>query len=165
MVMLLVFFTTGRWPVHKRLQRSQRVGKHSTSLMALSVTYSQNFSRAGIQLLQKCKFFHFPDIDSSTLISDFLFEMVFVNQYVLYSNWQLIVPTLLELEGIFEGQIGLAQRCAKAIHFRCYFRSPIRHSLYFLQTSIRALQIPFTTSTRFLAALHNSQFSFSNTGE
>lgn len=165
MLMLLVFFTTGRWPLHKRLQRSQRVGKHSTSLMALSVTYSRTFAQAGIQLLQKCKFFHFPDIDSSTVVSDFLFEMVFVNRYVLYSNWQLIVPTLLELEGIFEGQIGLAQRCAKSIFFRCYFRAPLRHSLYFVQTTVRALQIPFTTSTRFLASLGNSRVNFANFGE
>lgn len=163
--MLLVFFTTGRWPTHKRLQRSQRVGKHSTSLMALSVTYSTTFAYAGLQLLQKCKFFHFPDIDSSTVISDFLFEMIFVNRCVLYSNWQLIVPTLLELEGIFEGQIGLAQRCAKSIFFRCYFRTPLRHSLYFAQTTIRALQVPFTTSTRFLASLGNSRVNFANIRE
>lgn len=159
-LMLLAFFTTGQWPIHRRLQRAQHVGRNSTSLIAVSITYGDNFSRRGLQLLQKCKFFHFPDIDSSTVASDFIFDTIFVNRYVLYANWQLILPTLLELEGVFEGQIGLAQRCAKSIFFRCYFRVPHKQSPYFLQTAIRALQLPFVASARFFTALSNSGIDF-----
>lgn len=84
--MLVCFFSTGRWPTHHRLRRSARGGYYTIALAGLSVTYSHTFVRAGLQLLQKCKFFHFPVIDSYTFASDFLFEVVFANPRVLYSS-------------------------------------------------------------------------------
>lgn len=158
--MLVCFFATGRWPTHQRLRRSTRGGYYTIALAGLSVTYSKTFARAGLQLLQKCKFFHFPIIDSYTFASDFLFEMVFANPRVLYSSWKLILPTFLELEEVFPEKPALINEFVAEVGFRCYFKAPQGQSLYALQTAVRALQVPLVNSRRFRASLINARCGF-----
>ena len=160
MLLLIGFVSTGQWPIHRRIKRKGRGGVSTATLVACSLTYGRTFSTTGLRVLHKCKFFHFPVIDSGTVISDFLFEMVFVDRSVVFADWSLIVPTILELEGILDGNLAYAQKCAKAVSFRCYFRGHADFSLYYLQSAVRALQVPLIVSTRFEDSLNNAQISF-----
>ena len=160
MVALLVFLCTGRWPVHGCVSRKEHGGPQSASLLAFSVTFGSNFNSLGLRVLSRCKARYFPLIDSGSAAADFLFEMLFVNRTTVMSNWGLVVSTFSELEDILEGQLSVVQQCSKGVFFKCYFRGANYSSPYYLQSAVRALQVPMHSSSRFLSSIRNSLSSF-----
>lgn len=86
MVALLCFLVTGFWPNCRRLRRKVKKGPLSSSLVWVSLVFGCSFSSYGLRLLHKCKFYHFTLIDVGTMVSDFLFEILFVNSAVIGSD-------------------------------------------------------------------------------
>lgn len=165
MISLLCFLVTGFWPNCRRLRRKFKKGPLASSLIWVSLIFSLSFSSYGLRLLHKCKFYHFTLIDSGTVASDFLFESIFVNSAVIASDWQLILPTMFEFEGLVGGKMSTAQAYSRSIAFKCFFQTPNHHSLYYVQTAIRSLQIPLVPTNRFDSCILNSRALFGFLGE
>lgn len=67
---------------------------------------------------------------------------------------------MFEFEGLAGGRMSTAHTYARSIVFKCFFQTPSTHSLYYIQTAVRALQIPLVSTSRFEASILNSRVSY-----
>lgn len=153
---LLCLVVTGRWPLHRRIRRYVRGSRAASAVLQLTVRFGNTFSRYGLRLLQKCRFLHFPYIDSALLSADSLFDAFYVDSGAVSLNWRLVLPTFQELEALIGGSLAATQTVAKSMHLKCFFSSSAQTSLYSLVTATRALQLPLAESSSLEKSCRNA---------